>query len=79
MVPSEVRWDEGHEGSDTDERGGAAGSEQDPAHFAPGDSLALPLLARVVTAHGGHKEETWLPAFAIRLRWPQIHIGAHGP
>jgi hypothetical protein len=36
------------------------------------DSLALPLLARVVAAHNGTLETTSDPAFEMKLRWPQF-------
>ena len=39
------------------------------------DSLALPLLARIVSAHGGSLETTSDPAFAMTLRWPRFQAG----
>ena len=38
------------------------------------DPLALPLLARIVAAHGGHVESVREPArgFGLKLRWPQF-------
>jgi hypothetical protein len=42
------------------------------------DCLALPLLARIVSAHGGHQESTLDPAFGLKLRWPQFHAAESG-
>jgi hypothetical protein len=39
------------------------------------DCLALPLLARIVSAHGGYQETTLDPAFGLKLRWPRFHAG----
>ena len=39
------------------------------------DCLALPLLARIVSAHGGYQETTRDPAFGLKLRWPRFHDG----
>jgi hypothetical protein len=36
------------------------------------DCLALPLLARIVSAHGGYHETTRDPAFGLKLRWPRF-------
>jgi len=38
-----------------------------------GDSLALPLLARIAAAHGGRVIFRWDPAFHLTLLWPQFH------
>jgi hypothetical protein len=37
----------------------------------PVDALALPLLARIVAAHGGRLQYARDPALVVRLRWPQ--------
>jgi hypothetical protein len=37
------------------------------------DVLALPLLGRIVAAHGGRLQCEPGPGFRIRLRWPQYH------
>ena len=34
--------------------------------------LALPVLARIVAAHGGGLDRGRDPAFGVRLRWPQF-------
>jgi hypothetical protein len=39
------------------------------------DSLALPLLARIIEAHGGSVEARRDPAFRITLRWPRFQSG----
>jgi len=41
-----------------------------------GDSLALPLLARVATAHGGRVLFRNDPAFHLRVTWPQFQADA---
>jgi hypothetical protein len=74
----DVRWDEGCSAMNGGEQGEENGSCETSAHFAQGDSLALPLLARVLAAHGGRNEAAWVPALAIRLRWPQLQNGARG-
>jgi hypothetical protein len=38
----------------------------------PVDALALPLLARIVAAHGGRLQFARDPALAVRLQWPQF-------
>jgi signal transduction histidine kinase len=39
------------------------------------DSLALPLLARIVSAHGGYLETSSGPDFTMRLRFPRFQSG----
>ena len=41
--------------------------------------LALLLLARIVSAHGGYQETTRDPAFGLKLRWPRFHVGESRP
>jgi hypothetical protein len=41
------------------------------------DPLALPVLARIVQAHGGQLEQARGPSFGIRLRWPQFRVSRH--
>jgi hypothetical protein len=69
----EIAWRESHSqsqvnSSDTDVR---RSDETSPT--ARVDCLALPLLARIVSAHGGYQETTSEPAFGLKLRWPRIH------
>lgn len=40
------------------------------------DSLALPLLARIVSAHKGYLETSSEPDFTMRLRFPRFHKAA---
>jgi hypothetical protein len=47
-------------------------SSTESPNFMRGDSLALPLLARVVAAHGGSLERTGSNAVATTIRWPQL-------
>ncbi len=42
----------------------------------PGDSLALPLLARIASAHGGRVLFRWDPAFHLTVLWPQFQADA---
>jgi hypothetical protein len=42
------------------------------------DCLALPLLARIVSAHGGCVETVSDPALVMRLGWPQFQAGESG-
>jgi hypothetical protein len=41
-----------------------------------GDSLALPLLARVAAAHGGRVAFRWDPAFQLTVLWPRFQSEA---
>jgi hypothetical protein len=36
------------------------------------DTLALPLLARVIAAHGGRLHHSYDPGLCVQLRWPQF-------
>jgi hypothetical protein len=42
------------------------------------DSLALPLLARIVAAHGGYMETGSDPALVMSLRWPRFQTPQQG-
>jgi len=44
--------------------------------FRSGDSLALPLLARIASAHGGRVIFRWDPAFHLTVRWPRFRADA---
>jgi hypothetical protein len=41
------------------------------------DVLAMPLLARIVAAHGGRLHRERGPGFGVLLRWPQYRRGDH--
>jgi len=41
-----------------------------------GDSLALPLLVRIASAHGGRVIFRWDPAFHLTVLWPQFQADA---
>jgi len=43
-------------------------------HSSPrADSLALPLLGRIIAAHGGRLEAHGESALRLKIRWPQFH------
>jgi hypothetical protein len=44
----------------------------------PVDALALPLLARIIAAHGGRLEIESGQGFGVRLRWPQSRMDTCG-
>jgi hypothetical protein len=48
------------------------GSSTESANFIRGDSLAIPLFARVVAVHGGSLERTGSHAVTLTIRWPQL-------
>jgi hypothetical protein len=50
----------------------SAGSSRPLGHI---DSLALPLLARIVSAHRGYLETSSEPDFTMRLRFPRFQSG----
>jgi len=68
----EVTWNEVPPGSHSPGEQDEVGIAQGPRPSVRVDTLALPLLARVVAAHGGYLETTSESAFAIKLRWPQF-------
>jgi hypothetical protein len=71
-----VAWQEDAGGNETPDEGGLDSAAESPI-FVRGDSLALPLLARVVAAHGGNLERTGTKAIAIRIYWPHLQIREH--
>jgi len=68
----EVSWDEFRPAKRSSGNTHDFGVPQGPRPTVRVDSLALPLLARVVAAHGGFLETTSDPAFGVKLRWPQF-------
>ncbi len=46
-------------------------SDADPS--SPAYSLVLPLLARILAAHGGRLEAPGEAALCLKIRWPQFH------
>jgi hypothetical protein len=68
----EIAWSEGHcvSAEVTREPDSRRACEKRPASTV--DSLALPLLIRILSAHGGSHETSTDPAFALKLRWPRF-------
>jgi hypothetical protein len=71
----EVCWDEVRTPGDSDLSHGEDGAAHRPNSSRGLDSLALPLLKRIIAAHGGHLELTCEPSLRLRLRWPQVQVG----
>jgi signal transduction histidine kinase len=69
----ELRWGEfgGPEGGEPPEAPSARGCAERVPPSRPVDALALPLLARIVAAHGGRLCCDGGPGFGFTLRWPQ--------
>jgi hypothetical protein len=74
----EIAWSEGHSQSigTSQEHESPPTDETSPSSLI--DCLALPLLGRIVSAHGGYQEITRDPAFGLKLRWPRFHGGESG-
>jgi hypothetical protein len=70
----EVAWDETETPTSSGAAEAAAGCEGKPPGSAGEDPLALPLLARIITAHAGRTESTREPGrgFRLNLSWPQF-------
>ncbi len=68
----EVSWNELRPGNHSPGEQDEIGIPQGPWPSIRIDTLALPLLARVVAAHGGYLEATSDSAFGIKLWWPQF-------
>jgi hypothetical protein len=71
----EVRWDEGHVSAGTPCRKAELTSAPGQPQSTRVDSLAWPLLARVVAAHEGTVETTHELAFKAMLCWPRFRLG----
>jgi hypothetical protein len=70
----ELRWEERRSanGSRADDRDNR---QSQPSRSDQGiDSLAHPLLRRIVAAHGGSVETTCDPAFVTTIRWPRFQV-----
>jgi hypothetical protein len=57
-------------------RGAETPSELDPL---PAEPLALPLLTRIVSVHGGTLEQVKASGRHLRLTWPQLSRPRSGP
>jgi hypothetical protein len=68
----EISWDELGSANRSARGQPELGLSQGARQSSRVDTLALPLLARVVAAHGGFVETLSDPAFGIKLRWPQF-------
>jgi hypothetical protein len=73
----EVFWDEipGQDARSTVEAADGAAWGRDASSSRRVDALALPVLARIVAAHGGCVERVHEPGFHVHLRWPQFERG----
>lgn len=69
----ELSWEESAPGSaDAADRASTGPGEDRRPAGPPVDSLALPILARVVAEHGGRLQIGTLPGLSLRARWPQF-------
>jgi hypothetical protein len=68
----EVRWEEGPLPKSSPPPDRKFGLEDEARPDRPVDSLALPLLARIVSAHGGYVETSTEPTVMMTLRWPRF-------
>ncbi len=68
----EVSWHETRLANNPDRRGceSDGSNERDPGERT--DSLAYPLLKRIIDAHDGVLDVTHEPDFGVELRWPQL-------
>ncbi len=76
----EIRWEElrPRRGSEPPELAAADNRREAGTSARRVDALALPLLARIVAAHGGQLRCESRPGFVIRLRWPQFQQASRG-
>ena len=69
----ELSWEESVPGSaDAADRPGLGPADDRRPASRPVDSLALPILARVVAEHGGRLQIGTLRGLSLRARWPQF-------
>jgi light-regulated signal transduction histidine kinase (bacteriophytochrome) len=73
----EVEWTEvdGHDCGAVESKNGFAHERSEESNS--GDSLALALLARIASAHGGRAVFSGNPACHLIVRWPQFHDDAN--
>lgn len=76
----QLRWHEvtGAHPDDPPQHAGIANGRDGARSSRPVDALALPLLARIVAAHGGRLEFEPGPGFGVLLRWPQSQRAGRG-
>jgi hypothetical protein len=75
----EVRWDDAWVKSLATPLNGRAGPSPCSDASRRVDCLVLPLLARIVAAHGGRLDSTREPSLRLRLRWPRFQSSVAGP
>jgi hypothetical protein len=68
----ELEWEEGRRAESAFAQERETGVDQGTRGKQGVDCLALPLLARIVSAHGGTLKADHDPAFVMRLRWPRF-------
>ena len=71
----EIAWSEGLSRSPQTSRKYESQLTDEASPSSLVDCLALPLLARIVAAHGGSQETSRDPAFGLKLRWPRFLAG----
>jgi hypothetical protein len=69
----EVTWEEGRP-TDSSRHDREIGHAKASSPNSRVDALAYPLLARIVSAHGGDLEAAGDPALVMRLRWPRYQV-----
>jgi hypothetical protein len=68
----EIFWNEPAHPAACGVRKEREGHSERPEALASTDSVALLLLERVASAHGGHLETSREPSFGVKVCWPQI-------
>jgi hypothetical protein len=71
----EIAWRDGHSQNTVDSPETETCYTDETSRPSRVDCLALPLLARIVSAHGGSQEAMRDPTFGLTLRWPQFYAG----